>query len=118
MRNLENSPVEKILNPRGFEHPVLTGVVLGGVSAYAAGIVISGWLHRSTHGSVEYSEGTKKAWRGANWLLTGMPKADWVDHLAHHAYPDQKNTEAQIAWNEQRPEGDPKSPIALLRDPT
>ncbi len=117
MGNLENSSVEKILNPRGFEHPVLTGVALGGVTAYAAGIVISGWLHRSTHGGVEYSDGTQKVWRGANWLLTGMPKADWVDHLVHHAYPDQENSIAQDSWNKQRPVGSPESPIEVWRDP-
>lgn len=109
--------IERLLNPKGLKHPYLTGIAIGAVSAYGAGIVISGWLHRSTHGGVEYSEVPKRAWRGANLMLTGMPKFDWVDHLAHHAYPDQEDTEAQAKWNESRPEGAPEAPIEAFRDP-
>lgn len=93
MSSIESSTIDKLTNPWDLKHPTATGIALGATSAYAAGIVISGWLHRSTHGGVEYSIGTTKAWRAANLLLTGMPKADWVDHLVHHAYPDQENTD-------------------------
>ena len=65
----DQSQLDKLLNPRGFDHPYITGVALGALTAYGAGVVISGWLHRSTHGGVEYSEGTKKVWRGANFFL-------------------------------------------------
>ncbi len=113
--NTEN--LERLLNPRGLEHPYLTGVALGAITAYAAGITISGWLHRSTHGGVEYTEATKKAWRGANFMLTGMPKFDWTDHLAHHAFPDQENHLAMQEWNDNRPLGAPEAPIEAFRDP-
>lgn len=117
MNSPERSVFEKIANPHDLEHPALVGLAIGAVSAYAAGVVISGWLHRSTHGGVEYSEGTKKLWRGANWFLTGMPKAEWSDHLVHHAYPDREDHQAQDDWNANRPTGAPEAPIEAFRDP-
>ncbi len=108
---------EKLLNPRGLRHPVAAGILLGGASAYAAGVMITTWLHRKTHGGVEYSEGTKKVMHGLNLTFTGMPFIDWTDHIVHHAYPDQENWEALNEWNDRRPEGAPEAPIEAFRDP-
>jgi hypothetical protein len=107
----------RLMNPHNLEHPILTGVAIGSTLAYGAGIVISAWLHRSTHGGVEYEEPAKKFWRGANFLLTGMPKKDWVDHLTHHEYSDRESIEDQQTWNESRPEDAPEAPIEIFRDP-
>jgi hypothetical protein len=113
----EKLSINKILNPRGIKHPVAKGLLLGAGTAYAAGIVVSGWLHRSTHGGVEYGPKAKRAWRGANLMLTGMPKFDWADHLAHHAFPDRHDKKAQDAWNNYRPKGAPEAPDEAYRDP-
>lgn len=109
--------LEKLTNPRNLKHPVATGVVIGAVGAYAAGVCITDWLHRSTHRGVEFGEGAKKFWRGANLVFTGMPKADWVDHIVHHAKPDQEDWDGLNDWNTNRPEGAPEAPIEAFRDP-
>lgn len=113
----EKLTFRKVLNHRDVKHPAAKGVLLGAATAFAAGNVISGWLHRSTHGGVEYSERVKKVLRGANFMLTGMPKIDWVDHLAHHAYPDKYDQEAHESWNHSRPNGAPEAPKEAFRDP-
>jgi hypothetical protein len=113
----EKSLANKLLNPRGIKHPIVKGVLLGAATAVPAGIVISGWLHRSTHGGVEYSERAKKVWRGANLVFTGMPKIDWVDHLAHHAFPDKYDQAAHEKWNKNRPQSAPLAPAEAFRDP-
>jgi hypothetical protein len=108
---------DEIVNPRGLEHPVLVGAALGAVAAYAAGVNISTWLHRGTHGGVEFSDGAKKFWGTTNFFLTGMPKIDWADHLSHHEYNDRYDEEAHTSWNESRPEGTPEAPEEVFSDP-
>src|SRR4051812_40431303 len=89
--------LEATLNPYGFSTPnaVLIGAGVGTADGLITGIAISTALHDRIHGGIRYSERLRKGLDVVNYLYTGMAPADWIDHLAHHAYGDKIDVVAQ-----------------------